>query len=210
MALTTLLLYVVACFSVTVLPGPTMLLALTHGATGRRSVVAAGIIGAALSDVLLITAVSVGLGAMLIASETLFRLVKWIGVVYLVWLAMQLWRSTPGPLDIAEGAPPGGSRPQVGRAFRRSLFVALSNPKGLLFFSAFLPQFIDTAAPLVPQYALLAACTAVLDALVMACYAAGGAHAVRFFTARAMRRLNRGCAAVLASFAALLALYRRA
>ncbi|ARN22069.1 LysE family translocator [Piscinibacter gummiphilus] len=210
MSLTVLLLYGVACFSVTVLPGPTMLLALANGTTGRRSVIAAGILGAALSDVLLITAVSLGLGAMLTASETIFRVVKWVGVAYLCWLAMQLWRSGPVPLVIAGDTPPRGSRHEVGRAFRRSLFVALSNPKGLLFFSAFVPQFIDTAAPLVPQYALLAACTAVLDALAMVCYAAGGAHAVRFLTANAMRRLNRGCAAVLGSFAALLALYRRA
>lgn len=207
---TTLILYCIACFSVTVLPGPTMLLALSNGTPSRRGIVVAGIAGAALSDILLIGAVSVGLGAMLMASEALFHVVKWIGVVYLCWLAVQLWRSSPSSVLVADQADGGNTRHAMLRAFRRSLLVALSNPKGLLFFSAFLPQFIATSQPLAPQYALLAACTAGLDVIVMACYAAGGAQAVRFLTSNALRRLNRGCAAMLGSFAALLAVYNRA
>jgi len=210
MSATTLALYCIACFSVTVLPGPTMLLALSNGTSGRIGIVVAGIAGAALSDLLLIGAVSVGLGAMLIASEALFNVVKWIGVAYLCWLALQLWRSRPSSVLVADQEDGGNRHHAVWRAFRRSLFVALSNPKGLLFFSAFLPQFIATSQPQAPQYALLAVCTAGLDVIVMACYAAGGAQAVRFLTAKALRRLNRGCAAVLGSFAALLAVYKRA
>ncbi len=210
MSLTTLLIYSVACLSVTVLPGPTMLLALSNGTLRRPGLVLAGIGGAALSDLLLIGAVSLGLGAMLMASEALFQWVKWIGVVYLCVLAVQLWRSAPAALRVAR--PQGvdtDARRALWRAFRRSLLVALSNPKGLLFFSAFLPQFIDTARPQWPQYLMLALLTAAMDVVVMAFYAAGGSGAARLLSAAALRRLNRACASVLVSFAGLLAVYRQ-
>jgi threonine/homoserine/homoserine lactone efflux protein len=209
MSATTLFFYCVACFSVTVLPGPTMLLALSNGTSGRLSIVAAGIAGAALSDFVLIGAVAIGLGAMLMASQMLFQVVKWIGVVYLCWLAVQLWRSRPTALQVVKHAEAGRERMAAARAFRRSLLVSLSNPKGLLFFSAFLPQFISTTQPQAPQYMLLAIATAALDVVVMACYAAGGAQAARVLTLAALRRLNRVCASLLGSFAGLLAIYGR-
>ena len=206
---TTLLLYVAACFSVTVLPGPTMLLALSNGTTGRTRIVAAGIAGAALSDLLLIGAVALGLGAALAASEVLFQTVKWLGVAYLCWLSVVLWRSQPETLRVVAFEGDAQARSALQRAFRRSLLVALSNPKGLLFFSAFLPQFIDTTQPQWPQYVLLALVTAALDVVVMACYAAGGVQIARHLRAVALRRLNRLCASVLSSFAVLLAVYGR-
>jgi homoserine/homoserine lactone efflux protein len=206
---TTLLLYIAACFSVTVLPGPTMLLALSNGTTGRAPIVAAGIAGAALSDLLLIGAVALGLGAALAASEVLFQCVKWLGVAYLCWLSFTLWRSHPQALRVVAFEGDAQARTALLRAFRRSLLVALSNPKGLLFFSAFLPQFIDTTQPQAPQYLLLALVTAVLDLAVMACYAAGGVQMARYLSVAALRRLNRLCASVLSSFACLLALYGR-
>ena len=206
MALSTILLYVTTCFAVTVTPGPTMLLALTNGASRQWRVAGMGMLGAALSDLLLIAAVFVGLGAVLAASEVVFSVVKWLGVLYLIWLAVQLWRRRPVGLTTS----PSCSGPSARRAFVRSLMVALSNPKGLLFFSAFLPQFVNTARPQAPQYMLLALLTAALDIVVMACYAFGGAQAARLLTARGMRRLNRAAAAVLLSLAAFLALYRRA
>lgn len=206
MTLTMLFLYAVACLAVTVTPGPTMLLALSNGTSRNWRIAAAGIAGAALSDLLLIGAVSIGLGALLAASETLFSLIKWVGVVYLVWLAVQLWRSRPQEVS---ADTPAGNRLSIGKAFMRSLLVAISNPKGLLFFSAFLPQFIDIAAPQAPQYLTLALLSAALDIVVMACYAAGGAQAARLLTSQGLRRLNRACAAVMLSLAAFLAFYRR-
>lgn len=206
MTLGTILLYAISCFAVTITPGPTMLLALTNGTSRRWRVAAMGILGAALSDLLLIGAVSVGLGALLAASEAIFTMVKWVGVIYLTWLAFQLWRTQPTGVLINSGDP----RPSASRAFVRSLLVALSNPKGLLFFSAFLPQFINTAKPQVPQYLLLGLLTAAMDIIVMAGYATGGAQAARLLTANGLQRLNRACATVLLSLAAFLALYRRA
>lgn len=201
----TIVLYSVACFAVTVTPGPTMLLALVNGTSRRWRVAGMGILGAALSDLLLIGAVSVGLGALLAASEAVFSAVKWTGVLYLVWLAIQLWYGHPVGLTTDLSI----SSPSAKRAFVRSLLVALLNPKGLLFFSAILPQFINTAKPQWPQYLLLALLTAAIDIVAMTCYATGGAQAARLLTAKGLRCLNRACASALLSLAAFLAIYRR-
>ncbi len=186
-----------------------MLLALNNGSSGRIGLVVAGIAGAALSDLLLIGAVAFGLGATLAASETLFQLVKWVGVAYLVWLSIQLWRSRPLSLQVAAYNGDALEPFAAARAFRRSLLIALSNPKGLLFFSAFLPQFIITSQPQAPQYLLLASVTAALDVVVMGCYATGGMQAARLLSLVALRRMNRTCASILGSFACLLAVYGR-
>lgn len=205
MTQTTLLLYALTCFAVTVTPGPTMLLALANGTSRNWRIATMGILGAALSDLLLIGAVAIGLGALLAASEALFSLVKWVGVCYLVWLGIQLWRSHPTGIAVNTTASAASPR----KAFVRSLAVALSNPKGLLFFSAFLPQFINIAEPQSLQYLALALLSATIDIAVMACYAAGGAQAARLLTATGLRRLNRACATAMLSLAGFLALYRR-
>lgn len=204
---TTLLLYVITVSAVTVTPGPTMLLALNNGATRGLRIAAYGIAGAALSDLILIGAVGCGLGAIMQASEHLFVMLKWAGAVYLLYLAWALWHA-PATLPSADVVQADGAR--NGRsAFKRSLLVALSNPKGLLFFSAFLPQFIQPAANVVAQYATLAVLTAMIDILLMAIYAASGYHVMKAMSGRALKWLNRGCAGMLAGLAVALSLYRR-
>ncbi|MGO3132541.1 MAG: LysE family translocator [Alcaligenes sp.] len=206
MDLASLSLYIIAVSAVTVMPGPTMLLALNNGAHGGKRIAACGIAGAALSDLILIAAVGCGLGALLIASEQLFTLVKWIGAAYLLYLAYALWRAPVGPIqtDTASEEPLSGRA-----AFLRSLLVALSNPKGLLFFSAFLPQFIRPEGAIAAQYITLALITALIDIALMSIYAVGGHHAMRLLSGQAMRWLNRGCAGMLAGLAVALSLYRR-
>ncbi len=204
---TTLLLYVITVSAVTVTPGPTMLLALNNGATRGLRIAAYGIAGAALSDLILIGAVGCGLGAIMQASEHLFVMLKWAGAVYLLYLAWALWHA-PATLPSADAVQADGAR--NGRsAFKRSLLVALSNPKGLLFFSAFLPQFIQPEANVAAQYATLAVLTAMIDILLMAIYAASGYHVMKAMSGRALKWLNRGCAGMLAGLAVALSLYRR-
>jgi len=171
----TLLLYAVAASAATITPGPTMLPALNNGATHGMRVAAYGIAGAALSDLILITAVGCGLGAILQASEYLFSMVKWVGAIYLLYLAWALWRAPAklSPLAQSNAASDGRS------AFWRSLLVALSNPKGLLFFSAFLPQFIHPQSDVAIQYITLAILTALIDITLMGVYAMGGHHAMK-------------------------------
>jgi len=205
MTLSTICLYLAACFVVTIIPGPTMLLALANGTARNWRIATMGILGAALSDLILIGAVAIGLGAVLAASELFFSIIKWVGVVYLFWLAIQLWQHKPNSLETNINSPSSSAT----KAFRRSLLVALSNPKGLLFFSAFLPQFINTTEPQTIQYIMLAMLTAVLDMAIMACYVSGGAQAARLLTAKGLMKLNRTCASSLVSLAVFLALYKK-
>lgn len=206
MDLASLSLYILAVSAVTVMPGPTMLLALNNGAHGGKRIAACGIAGAALSDLILIAAVGCGLGALLLASEQLFTVVKWIGAAYLLYLAYGLWNAPVSTIQTETSTEKALS----GRAaFLRSLLVALSNPKGLLFFSAFLPQFIHPGDSIASQYITLALITALIDMALMTVYAVGGHHAMRLLSGQAMRWLNRGCAGMLAGLGIALSLYRR-
>jgi len=201
----TLLLYIIAASAVMITPGPAMLLALNNGATHGMRVAGFGMAGAMLSDLILIAAVGCGLGALLQASEQLFSLVKWVGAAYLLYLAIVLWRAPVSALGVSGQAASVSAR----STFLRALLVGLSNPKGLLFFSAFLPQFIRPDQPVLQQYLVLAVITASLDCLMMIVYALGGRHAVRAFSARVMQWINRSCAGMLAVLAVGLSLYRR-
>ena len=205
MDISTLLIYVVAASAVMMVPGPSMLLALNNGASHGMRIAAFGMAGAALSDLILIAAVGCGLGALLQASEQLFSLVKWLGAAYLLYLAWLLWRAPTRALQYATGTVVASGR----SAFLRSLLVGLSNPKGLLFFSAFLPQFIRTDESVVQQYLVLAITSAAIDCVMMSIYAVGGRHAMRSFSTRVMTWINRSCAGVLAMLAIGLSLYRR-
>jgi len=207
MTIATILLFSITSLAVVITPGPTMLLAMSNGASKGNRFAFFGIIGAALSDLLLIGAVSLGLGALLATSEALFSLVKWIGVSYLVWLAIQLWRSRPESLVSTLDGTQASLTPV--RAFTRSLLVALSNPKGLLFFSAFLPQFVNAGIPQLSQYFVLAIVFTLLDILAMATYAFGGVQAARLLSSHGLCVLNRVCASIMLMPAGFLAVYRR-
>ncbi|MET4576364.1 LysE family translocator [Ottowia thiooxydans] len=188
-------------------PGPTMLLALTNGSRlGVRASVP-GMFGAVLSDFVLIGAVALGLGALLAASEFWFSVVKWVGVAYLAYLGLRLIRSTGSfALPSEENEAPAPS----GRAvFLRSLLVAVTNPKGYLFFSAFLPQFIVPSEPQWPQYTALAVTFALIDFAVMLCYASAGAQAMKVLRTKGALWLERVCGGTLLVLAGSLALYRR-
>ncbi|NWC91502.1 MULTISPECIES: LysE family translocator [unclassified Pseudomonas] len=202
----TLILYTSSCLIGALIPGPTSLLAMSNGATRNIRKVAVGMAGTALSDILVIAAVGLGLGAMLMASHELFVVLKWIGVCYLAWLGVQLWRSNPPALNESRI----DTRVATGEVFWRSFSVAMTNPKVLLFFTAFLPQFIDPSEPTLPQYAALAVISAGVDVAVMALYATGGGQAAKILTQTGMKRLNRCCGAAMLSLAGFLALYRKA
>jgi threonine/homoserine/homoserine lactone efflux protein len=206
--LQTLLMFATASLALAVIPGPTMLLALSNGMAGGMRRAGWGIAGASLGSGTVIAVVAVGLGSLLAASAWLFEAVRAVGVLYLLWLAVQLWRSPPLELQAALAEVPG--RQALGRAaLVRSLTVALSNPKALLFFAAFLPQFVDPALPVVVQYAALGALFVAIDAGVMVVYAVAGRQAVRWLSQAGLRWRNRGCAVGMGLLAVLLAGYRR-
>jgi threonine/homoserine/homoserine lactone efflux protein len=204
---TTLFLFFIVALIGIATPGPTVLLALTNGSRYGVRVSCFGMVGAVLSDFVLITAVALGLGALLAASEFWFSIVKWVGVAYLAYLGIRLLRSKGSFQAEMEAS---AAKTVTGHSvFLRSFLVAVTNPKGYLFFSAFLPQFIVPAEPQLPQYAALAVIFASIDFAVMFAYSLAGSRAMRFLRASGVLWLDRICGGALLALAGSLAFYRR-
>ncbi|SDR55727.1 Threonine/homoserine/homoserine lactone efflux protein [Rhizobiales bacterium GAS191] len=205
----TLMIFALVSFIGIATPGPTVLLALTNGSRYGVRRAGVGMAGAVLSDFVLIGAVALGLGALLAASELWFSIIKWAGVCYLAFLGLMLLRSK-GTLDLSLRATTGTGSGSARAIFLKSFLVAVTNPKGYLFFSAFLPQFIVPTSPQASQYLALAIVFAAIDLLVMAAYAMLGSQAVRLLRASGALWLDRICGGALLALAGSLAFYRRA
>jgi threonine/homoserine/homoserine lactone efflux protein len=192
MALDTWLVYLAAAIGLSLSPGPNGLLALTHGALHGWRRALATIVGGALGFVVVIAVSLFGVGALVQASPGALAAMKWVGGAYLAWLGVQVWRAAPvgHDLDTAERAP--GS---VGAMARQGFLSAVTNPKGLLFFVAFLPQFVDPARALASQFAVMAGTFAVVEILTELLLAAG-AHRLRPWLARVGARFNQVCGAI--------------
>lgn len=209
MTLATLLVFSLVALIAIITPGPTVLLALANGSRHGVRRALPGMLGAVLSDFVLVGAVALGLGALLAASEFWFSVVKWAGAAYLAWLGLRMLRSQGGSLSAPEGdgSTDGYSARTV---LFKSFLVAVTNPKGYLFCSALLPQFIDPAAAQAPQYLAIALVFALIDFLVMLAYAFAGSRAARLLRGRAVLWLDRLCGGMLLALAGSLAFYRRA
>ena len=210
MALHTWLIYLAAALGLSLTPGPNSLLVLTHGALHGHRRTLFTVAGGALGFVGLIGLSMVGIGALLAASAQALGLLKWLGGAYLVWLGVQLWRAPPIQLraktaDTTDTTDTSDSRAAL--LFRQGLFTALSNPKALLFYGAFLPQFIDATRPLLPQFLLMAG-TFVVTEFAVEYALALLAHRVRKALERAGRGFNRACGGLFVAMGAALPLTR--
>lgn len=147
------LLYLAAAIGLSLTPGPNGLLSVTHGACYgfRRTVFT--VLGGALGFLILIGVSLAGLGALLAASGSAFEIAKWIGALYLIYLGLRVWRAPP-PLADAAASMSGVSASRPARLFFQGFWVAVSNPKGLVFFAAFLPQFMVPGASFLVQLAI--------------------------------------------------------
>lgn len=192
-----------AAIGLSVTPGPNSLLVMTHGALHGRRRTGFTIAGGALGFTLLIAGSIAGIGALLQASAQALTVLKWVGGAYLVWLGVQLWRAPA--LDLQAPAATGGGAPSM--LFRQGLLTAASNPKGLLFYGAFLPQFIDASRPLPAQFLLLAATFVGVEIVVEALLAAL-AHRIRPALQRVGRGFNRACGGLFVGMGAALPLTR--
>jgi len=211
MTILTILAFAFVAVAVIATPGPTVLLALTNGSRFGLRRALSGMMGAVMSDFILVGAAALGLGALLAASEFWFTVVKWIGVGYLAFLGVMLLRSK-GALSERLNADNNSSNGGSGSArsvFLKSFLVAVTNPKGYLFTSALLPQFIATGAPQVPQYVILALVFAGIDFSIMFGYALLGSRAVRLLKKSGALWLDRICGVTLLALAGSLAFYRR-
>jgi threonine/homoserine/homoserine lactone efflux protein len=209
MSVLTLLAFALVAMVAIATPGPTVLLALTNGSRFGLRRACAGMFGAVLSDFVLVGAVAVGLGALLAASEFWFAVVKWIGVAYLAYLGIMMLRSK-GMLDSSLRANAVDDPKSARDIFLKSFLVAVTNPKGYLFCSALLPQFIAPGAPQIPQYLIIAIVFATIDFTIMFAYAMLGAQAVRLLKRSGALWLDRICGCALLALSGSLALYRRA
>ncbi len=160
--------FVAATIVLLMIPGPTILLVLSYGLSKGRSVALASAAGVALGDLVAISASLAGLGALVLTSAKLFGVLKWLGAAYLVWLGIRLLRSAPsGGLQTVTAGRDVTARSVFGHAAA----VTALNPKSIAFFIAFLPQFVQTGAPLAPQIAILIATFVGLAAMNALAYA---------------------------------------
>jgi len=152
MDFTVWLAFVAATMALLLIPGPTVLLVLSYAIGHGKRVAVSTALGVALGDFVAMTASLVGLGALVLASASLFSLLKWIGAIYLIWLGYKLLRSAGGAglTEISAAA-----ELSQGRVFWHAAAVTALNPKSIAFFIAFVPQFIDPSAVLLPQFAIL-------------------------------------------------------
>ena len=201
MSLQTWLLYLLAAIGLSLSPGPNSLLALTHGALHGPRRTLATVAGGALGFTVLIALSMFGIGALLAASAAWLTALKWVGGAYLVWLGVQVWRAPPIGAELG-GVAAGQS---LWAMFRQGALCAVTNPKGLLFFAAFLPQFVDPARSLLLQFAVMAATFLGIE-IVTETVLAGAAHRIRPWLQRVGRRFNQGCGGVFAAIGLALPL----
>ncbi|CAB4631731.1 unannotated protein [freshwater metagenome] len=180
------LVYFAAVLGLTFTPGPNGLLALSHGAIyGRRKTIAT-ILGGSVGFATVVGLSMFGIGALLAASSQLLIVMKFVGGAYLIWLGIQVWRSP------AIGETQASVKINVSSfsLFRQGALAALTNPKGILFFVAFLPQFIDPAISLMTQFIVMASTFVVIE-FIYEYVVASLANKIKPLLAKFGKRVNR-------------------
>ena len=186
-----------------IVPGPIVTLVLATGATRGTRAALITVIGTTLGNAALLACIALGLNWILRTSAEVFEVLRWAGAAYLIWLGIQSWR-TAG--RVAE-APPPRHRVHISRGF----LVAITNPKTIAFFTAFLPQFVDPALPAGWQLFVMCAVTVVLAGLTDAAWAvAAGLGRAWFMKPRHNILLGRLSGVVLIGGGLWLSLGRKA
>jgi len=199
--------YLLATIILSLTPGPGVFSSISSGLHhGFRLGLWNGV-GMQAANIVYVTVVALGLGAILIASEQLFAVVKWLGVAYLIYLGVVTWRAPP--LGFEENRDDIATTARD--IFVRGFLVNITNPKGIIFFAAIFPQFIDVAGPQLAQYLILGATTFVTDLAIMMGYTALAAKALAVMREPAhLRWVNRGLGGMFVAAGVALAGFRRA
>ena len=145
------LIYLLTTFTSVVMPGPSMLLALYHGGQYGKKRTVATAVDTVLASLILGAISALGLGVILLASLVTFQVIKWLGAAYLIYLGINLWRNSSRPVQLLEDDR-GPQRTSLVKLFRQAFWVSLGNPKPVIFFTAFFPQFINPQQAQTPQY----------------------------------------------------------
>jgi threonine/homoserine/homoserine lactone efflux protein len=195
--------FFIAAFFVSATPGPNMLHILSRSVEFgiRRSLPAMA--GCVSGLITLLTASAVGLTALFLALPGAFDVLRYAGTAYLVYLGFKAWRA-PVEEDKGEEIITGPAM-TTWKLWRVGYVISVSNPKAMLFAAAFLPQFINPAAPKAPQFAILVATFAVIDIIWYFTYAMGGRGLAAHLEKPALKRVfNRVTGAVFVGFGAIL------
>jgi threonine/homoserine/homoserine lactone efflux protein len=200
--------FVAASAVLLVIPGPTILTVISYSlAHGRRANVPL-VAAVALGDSTALVVSLLGLGALLATSAFWFTIVKWLGGTYLLFLGFKLFRASLAAKDVIAPVAASGSR---WRLFANTYIVTALNPKGIVFFVAFLPQFISPAAEVATQLWILAITFVVMAAINATLYALFAASATRLLASpRAQRRFNFAGGSLLSAAGIWALLARRA
>lgn len=190
MDLSALLLFIPASFALNMVPGPNNLLSMHNGQSyGFIYSFIAGL-GRLLAFAFMIFLVASGLSTILYASETIFFTIKIIGAIYLFWIAYSLWTSNVSNITSAKV-----EHKTIYKLAKQEFLLAIGNPKAILIFTAFLPQFVDVSKDSSPQFFVLALVFLFLEIVAISLYASFGIYLRNWFSKPSMRRLfNRGCA----------------
>ena len=205
-------LFVATVFVISAIPGPNMLLVMTHGARHglRRS--SATMAGCLTALVLMLSVSATGLGVFLQAWPAMFDTLRFAGAAYLVWLGLKSWRAKVAdaeaePDDVAEADNAVGRSPFA--LFRNGFLIASSNPKSILFATALLPQFIDAGQPKLPQFGMLVATFAVIEVSWYLLYAGLGTRiGMKLKSGSVAKAFNRLTGGLFVGFGAMMALVR--
>ncbi|WP_167146347.1 homoserine/homoserine lactone efflux protein [Pseudomonas sp. OTU750018] len=207
MALETWLAFFVACWVISLSPGAGAIASMSAGLQYGFLRGYWNALGLQLGLALQIAIVAAGVGAILAASELAFSLIKWFGVVYLVYLGYRQWQALPSEMTAQTERPIGRPLTLVLRGF----LVNFSNPKAIVFMLAVLPQFLNPQAPLLMQYMVMGVTMICVDLIVMAGYTGLAARVLGALRSpRQQKLMNRTFGALFVGAAALLASVRRA
>jgi|SRR5580658_2040047 threonine/homoserine/homoserine lactone efflux protein len=185
MSLQLYLAFVAACIALALLPGPVVTLMIANGLRYGTRAALVNIAGVQLGLAIMIGIVAIGLTSLMATMGYWFNWVRFAGAAYLVWLGIRLIRAPVA--EVTAEAPP----PPRGGFFLQGLLVLLSNPKVLVFFGAFIPQFMDMNQDHVSQVTLLGITFMIIAGMTDAIYAVLAGRARRFFSARRTRLLSR-------------------
>lgn len=208
MSLHTWLAFFAASWLISLSPGPGAMSCMAAGIRHGHRHALWNIVGLELGVVSVLAIVGAGIGAVLAASASAFAVIKWTGALYLVYLGAQQWRATAGTLDAVHKVGGGHTARQL---VLRGFLVNATNPKGILFMLAVLPQFIDASRPPLAQYVICAATLLFTDAVVMNAYTAFAARVLALLREERQRRwLCRTFGALFVAAGAALATFSAA
>jgi homoserine/homoserine lactone efflux protein len=201
--------FVIAGIAIAVSPGSGAVLSMSHGLAYGLKKASATVLGLQIGLLLVLAVAGAGVGSLVLASELAFTVVKTVGALYLIWLGIGQWRA---PAHAAGVSTAGlSAHPSFGRRVMTGFLTNATNPKGIIFMVAVLPQFISNDAPVLPQLAILAVTMIVIDSTVMHGYALLASSMQHWFRdVRAVRMQNRFFGAVLMVMGSLLLLVKRA